>query len=158
MPCAAGAVVVASLLDGLAASSPSSPQPVETVLSTRPAAPPRTVAAAPGMAPSQATTLPQGPAQPQGPIVVLPPQPGDAAGPSPRQRPRAERQRDNDRDDPPPRQAALRDPSDRCADRSFLLRPMCMKHECDSDPRLRHHPECVRMQQAEQERRDVLNR
>jgi non-specific serine/threonine protein kinase len=109
------------------------------------------------MAPSQAAQMQaQGPALPQGPIVVLPPQAGDAAGPAPRQRPRAER-RDNDRDDTPPRQAA-RDPSDRCADRNFLLRPMCMKHECDSDPRLRNHPECVRMQQAEQERRDVLNR
>jgi hypothetical protein len=136
---------------------------VETVLSTRPAGPPRTAAVVPGMAPSQAVQgLPQvqGPVQPQaqGPIVVLPPQAGDAAGPAPRTRTRAERQRDTDRDDTPARHVGLRDPSDRCADRNFLLRPMCMKHECDSDPRLRNHPECMRMQQAEQERRDVLNR
>jgi hypothetical protein len=93
------------------------------------------------------------------PIVVLPPQPEDTP-PAARERPRrtAERARDGERDDPPPRHAAVRDPSDRCADRSFLLRPMCMKNECDSDPRLRNHPECLRMQAAEQERRDVLNR
>jgi hypothetical protein len=89
---------------------------------------------------------------------VLAPQAGEQ--PLPRQRQRsAERPRERERDDPPPRVAAVaRAPSERCADRNFLLRPMCMKHECDSDSRLRHHPECVRMQQAEQERRDILNR
>jgi hypothetical protein len=38
----------------------------------------------------------------------------------------------------------------------FLTRLVCMKRECDSDPRLRQHPECVRLQKAEQDRRERM--
>jgi hypothetical protein len=31
-----------------------------------------------------------------------------------------------------------------------------MQRACDADPRLRHHPECVQMQKAEQERRERM--
>jgi hypothetical protein len=47
-------------------------------------------------------------------------------------------------------------PAERCADRLLLGRLICMKRACDTDPRLRHHPECVRMQEAEQERRERI--
>jgi hypothetical protein len=144
----------------------STAEPVETVLSTRPAQPMASAVrgGAANTAPGQLPAMGGNAGSPgnAGPIVVLPPQAGEEPLPAgPRERPRirtAERQRDNDDDPAPRRRAAPRDPSDRCADRNFLMRPMCMKHECDTDPRLRHHPECVHMQQAEQERRDVLNR
>ncbi|HET9643957.1 MAG TPA: protein kinase [Burkholderiaceae bacterium] len=47
-------------------------------------------------------------------------------------------------------------PAERCSDHVFLGRLICMKRACDTDRRLLHHPECVRMQQAEQERRQRI--
>ena len=55
-----------------------------------------------------------------------------------------------------PGAAAVSGPRDRCSDRLFLTRLICMKRECDNDARLRHHPECLSLQRAEQERRDRL--
>jgi len=50
--------------------------------------------------------------------------------------------------------AALTGPGERCADHVFLAKLICMTHECDSDPRLHNHPECVRLRKTEQERRE----
>jgi len=57
-----------------------------------------------------------------------------------------------------PRHAGVAGPRERCGDRRFLALVVCMKQQCDSDSRLRSHPECQRMEKAERERRDVLNR
>jgi hypothetical protein len=71
------------------------------------------------------------------------------APPAPRERPRGREREHVDR-------AAVAAPSERCAGRMFLTRLICMQRACDADPRLRHHPECVQMQKAEQERRERM--
>jgi hypothetical protein len=52
--------------------------------------------------------------------------------------------------------AAVSGPRERCADRMVLTRWVCMVRECENDPRLRHHPECLRMEQAEQDQRQRM--
>lgn len=94
------------------------------------------------------------PARPLPASAAMPGATPPAAAPparEPRERRREARERES-----APRAAAILGPRERCADRNFLTRLVCMKQACDGDARLAAHPECVRMRQAEQERRDVM--
>ncbi|MED5618682.1 serine/threonine protein kinase [Ideonella sp. BN130291] len=148
-PAAAPALTAAS-------AAPVEVETIETVLPparparrvAAPATAPTTVAASPASTPAgqePAAALPENGSAEQ-PIVVLPAAP-------------RERSRDKERAKPrpaPAAHAAVTGPQERCADRMFLTRLICMKHECDTDPRLRTHPECVRLQKAEQDRRERM--
>jgi hypothetical protein len=39
----------------------------------------------------------------------------------------------------------------------FIALSMCIKRECDNDATLRSHPECVRMREIEEARRNPGN-
>ncbi len=106
--------------------------------------------------PEQGATLPASAgtvaAGTRGPASAGPrPQPGPVAAARERGR---ERERDPDGDTA--NRSAVTGPAERCANRMFLTRLICMRKECDTDARLRSHPECVRMQKAEQERRERI--
>jgi hypothetical protein len=52
--------------------------------------------------------------------------------------------------------AATESAEARCAGRNFLSRLICLKHECDSDPRLHADAACLKMRHEEDERRQAL--
>jgi len=90
--------------------------------------------------------------------VVPPPPVASGTGRSPaRSTPGSrDRERDRDRAAPGTAQAGVTGPEERCAGHMFLTRLICIKRECDGDPRLHNHPECVKLAKAEQERRDRM--
>jgi hypothetical protein len=48
--------------------------------------------------------------------------------------------------------AQARAPSATCGNRMFLVKLICMKHECSTDRRVYNHPECVQMRETERRR------
>jgi hypothetical protein len=139
-----------------AAAPPARPVEVETIETVLP--PARGPAPGPAQAPAQSPLLSASAAMP--PVAVA----ASAATPQPAPivvlpAPPRERPREKDRERSRERQQAsaqVSGPQERCGDRMFLTRLICMKHECDTDPRLRSHPECVRLHRAEQERRERM--
>jgi hypothetical protein len=94
----------------------------------------------------------------QGQEATPPPRPS----PSPVTRP-APSQTQDTRPAEPPRTAAPTSatpsatptgPRERCGERVFLAMALCIKRECDRDASLRRHPECVRMREIEEARRN----
>jgi hypothetical protein len=53
--------------------------------------------------------------------------------------------------------AMAQGPRERCGDRNFLSMSVCIKRECDRDASLRNHPECVKMREIEDARRNPAN-
>lgn len=116
------------------------PQPVQRAAA---------VAAVPVPAASAAAPLVQAPASAAAAVAQRPAQRAPA---NVRERPR-----DHERETAaPPAAARVAGPDERCANHMFLTRLICIKRECDTDPRLHNHPECVKLQKAEQERRERM--
>jgi hypothetical protein len=100
------------------------------------------------------------------PVAVVPrnlPPASAQPGPPPRTQvaqstARSREHRRREREAAASKAVAVASPSERCADHSFLTRWLCVRRECDSDPRLRHHAECVRLQKAEEEQREQRER
>lgn len=158
---AAGAAAVLGLSAWAWLAPATAPAPVAPIAMAQPAAASAPAVAA-KVAPPPAPTVVLIDAPPSAaPAGPTPPSQLARAEPPPAAAPPSAAAEHRQHHRAPPRRAQRRSatrevvagPSERCADRFFLTRVFCEKHECDSDARLRNHPECVRMRRQEEERR-----
>jgi serine/threonine protein kinase len=145
------AIAPQALAASASALAPRPPQPVEQILPAQTMQAQAPAASTPEPAPPAAKTAALAPA------AVAP----RSAAPANHERTRVrerdrEREHERDSDGGKVANARLLGPRERCAEHNFVMRLFCIQRECDSDPRLARHPECVRMRKAEEERRERL--
>ncbi|MFZ5545908.1 MAG: serine/threonine-protein kinase [Pseudomonadota bacterium] len=138
-----------------AAPASSAPQAAAAAAQPAPAGP--AAAIRPAAVTPERQTLPPGAVTLPTPVVPPGTQPAGTApsGTPPRDEPVRERARARVRGSGAA-QAVVKGPAERCADRVFIARLLCMQRACDGDRRLRRHPECVRMREAERERHERM--
>jgi serine/threonine protein kinase len=160
---AAVAAVAAAPTDAAPISPPAATEPVavvqpklpeETIVSVMPA---RSTSSAAASAPAP---LPAKPVKSEGVAVLVPPSADNSAdlgAPSRSRSTPAPERASVSTPSTPSTQPQATGPRERCGDRMFIALSMCIKRECDNDATLRSHPECVRMREIEEARRNPGN-